>query len=306
MTPSTARRCALALAALLPLAVLACASGEPGERGRGVPGLTRLFRVDSLERPESVAWDGRRSRWLISNIVGGSSAEDGNGYLSAVSRRGDAVRRKALTGESLGVRLDGPKGIDVSGSRAYVADIHRVVGIDLAADTGVFALEIGESGFLNDVAVGDDGDVYVSDTEAGAVYRVEADGSGYARVGAAGSLRGPNGLIPDPGGPGLVIAGWEGALLALRPDSSVVLLAEPGRSRSLDGVQPGPGGTILFTDYGRGTLQALRERRPGAWTAGPPWLDGLTTPADFLYRDSVVALPELDAGRVTFYRVAGS
>lgn len=286
----------------LPAALGGCGDESATERA-APPSLTRLFSVDSLRGPESVARDTARGRYLITNVAGEASAEDGNGFISAVSLSGDSVDRTAMTGESLGVPLDAPKGIDVRGHRAWVADLHRVVGIDLRADTALFELRIGESGFLNDVAVVDGGAVYVSDTGRDAVYRVRPDGSGWERHGAAGSLRSANGIHADPGGPGLLVAGLEGAVLRLSPDSSVTLLADPRDAESLDGIQPAGEDRILYSDFGRGTLHALHRRKPGHWAPSPPWLDGLTTPADFLLHGRRLAVPELEAGRVLFYRI---
>lgn len=295
------------LAPVLAAAAAAAAGcGDGSTRGPDVPPeLVRLFAVDSLRGPESVARDGARGRYLITNVAGEAAAADGDGFVSAVSLSGDSVRRRALTGASLGVRLDAPKGIDVRGDRAWIADIHRVVGIDLRADTALFALRIPPSRSLNDVAVGHGGDVYVSDTGRDAVYRVAPDGSSWERYGAAGSLRAANGVHAAPGGEGLLIAGWEGAVLRLDPDSSVTLLADPRDAENLDGIQPAGPDRVLYSDFGRGTLHALHRRRPGHWAPSPPWLEGLTTPADFLKHGDRLAVPELDADRVVFYRIEG-
>ncbi len=290
---------------LLLLAPLASCGGEDtGTADTTPPDLTRLFTVDSLRRPESVAWDSARSRYLVTNIAGESSAEDGNGFVTAVSASGDSVERRAMTSESLGAVLDAPKGIDVRGHHAWIADLRTVVGIDLRADTAIFELTIPESRFLNDVAVGHDGAVYLSDSRRDAVYRVAPDGTTWTRHGAAGSLRGANGLHAARGGPGLLVAGGEGAVLRLDPDSSVTLLADPLDAQHLDGIQPAGEGRILYSDFSRGTLHALHRRRPGHWEPSTPWLRELTTPADFLRRGALLAVPELEADRVVFYRMA--
>lgn len=305
VTTRPARQTLTVVGVLLLLAPLASCGGEETETaGTTPPELTRLFAVDSLRSPESVAWDSARSRYLITNIAGEPSAEDGNGFVTAVPPSGDSVQRRAMTSGSLGAVLDAPKGIDVRGDRAWIADLHTVVGVDLRADTATFELTIPESRFLNDVTVGHDGAVYVSDSRADAVYRVDPAGEEWSRHGAAGSLSGVNGLHADPAGPGLVVAGWEGAVLRLDPDSSVTLLADPLDAENLDGIQPAGEDRLLYSDFGRGTLHALHRRRPGHWEPSPPWLEGLTTPADFLRRDALLAVPELQADRVVFYRIA--
>lgn len=283
------------------LAAAGCGNGEeravPSER---VPTLTRLFRVDSLHRPESVAWDSARGRYLVTNVADGDEGE-ARGFVTTVAEDGSRVRVRAIGG-GRGARLDQPRGIAVRGDRAWIADLHRVVGLDLTADTALFYVPIPESRLLNDVAVDASGDVYVSDTSADALFRLPGGEGRYERVAAPGSLRGPNGLLAAPGGV-LLVAGWEGALVSLNPDSSVTLLAEAPELEHLDGLQRAPDGGLLVTDFAAGHLQRLERRSELVWRTGVIWLSGLEGPADFLVRDRILALPELDGDRVTFYRV---
>lgn len=287
-------------------ALPACGGGDgDGDApGTSPPELTRLFVVDALRTPASVAWDSARSRYLVTGGAGDSAAGEEGGFVAAVSPSGDSVDRRAMTGGSLGTALDAPRGIAVRGDRAWIAAGDRVVGVDLRADTALFALRVPDSRSLHDVAVGGGSAVHASDPDRNAVYRVAADGSGWSRHGAAGSLRGVSGIHPDPRGPGLLIAGREGAVLRLAPDSSVTLLAEPLEAGSLEGIQSADGDRILYSDVGRGTLVALHRRSPGRWEPSAPWIDGLRAPADFLRRGSVLAVPERGADRVVFYRIA--
>lgn len=281
------------------------AGGEPPPVQRGSV-LSPLFTLDSLAKPESVAFDSVRSRYLVTNIAGASDAEDGNGFISAVSSDGARVDRRALSSATPGLRLDGPKGIVVRGDRAYVADIHRIVGIDLAEGRGLFAVRVPDSRFLNDVAVAPDGSVYVSDTFGDAIYRVDADGGGLSRLGAAGSLRQPNGLVFDSSGSRLLVAGWEGAVVALAPDSSVTLVAESRRFQHLDGLARLPGGGLLVGDFSGGSIYRLSSGPRALMKISDVWMENRQSPADFLLNGSVLAVPEMGADRVLFFRVESS
>lgn len=298
--------------ACLALAVAACGGMDGGAddaAGDGAPALSVLFRVDSLSGPESVAWDAARQRWLVTNSAGGAEGE-GSGFVTAVSAGGDAVVRRAYGAATPGLRLDAPRGLAVRGDRAYVADLRRVVALDLAGDSTLWVLEVAGSGRLDDVALDPSGAIYVSDSGGDVVWRVAADGSGARRVGAAGSLRGPNGLLLEGGGgatPGrLLVAAREGAVLALDPDSSVTLVAGSPEFGELDGLQAAPDGGLLVSDGSGGRIHHLGRREEGVWQAGVAWLSGLDRPTDMLVRDSVLAVPEAGADRVTFYRIGRS
>lgn len=302
-------------AVLLSLALpgAGCGGMERGPVGDdATPEMEVLFRVDSLASPESVAWDEARERWLVTNVADGEEGS-GAGFVTAVSAGGDEVVRRAYDASTPGLRLDAPKGLAVRGDRAYVADLRRVVALDLAGDSALWSRSLAGSEFLNDVAVAPDGGLYVSDTREDAVWWVSADGSDATRLGAAGSLRSPNGLLAEgPGGDGgsgrgrVLVAGWEGAVVALAADSSVTLLAASPDFGHLDGLQPAPDGGLLVSDFSAGRVHHLRREEEDVWRRGVSWLTGLDGPADFLVRDSVLAVPELGAGRVTFYRIGGS
>lgn len=299
--PAPAALTALLVASL----AAACGDGDAPPPTDGPPGLEVLFRVDGLDEPRGVAWDSVRGRWLVT-VGGGDGAGSGAGRVAAVHRGGDTVEDRAFGGGAGGVEMDVPRGIDVRGERAYVADGRRVVALDLSDRELAFDLRIPGSGHLHDVAVGRRGVIYVSDPAADAVFRVAPDGSGWDRMGTAGSLRGPSGLLlerADDDSGRLLAAGREGAVMALDPDSSVTLLAEAPGLGDLDGLQRTRDGGLLVTEPSGGRLLFLRSGPGTVWRSGIAWLEGLDRPVDFLVRDGVLALPEAGAGRVTFYRV---
>ena len=284
----------------------ACGGEERPEAGSSVPELEPLVRVDGLEGPESVARDGRRGRWLV--VGGGEAGRGGGGYLAAVPARGDTGDRHARDAGPAGLRLDAPRGIVVRGDTAWIADLRRVVAVDLAADSVLFELVIEGGERLDDLARGVAGPLFVSDARADAIWRVATDGSGQARVGAVGSLRGPDGLLAEdlPSGEArLVVAGSEGAVLTLDADSSVTMLAGSPSFRRLDGLQLAPDGALLVGDRETGRIHHLRRPSPEVWRTGDPWLTDLEGPADFAVVDSLLALPEAGADRLTVYRVVG-
>jgi sugar lactone lactonase YvrE len=110
-----------------------------------------------------------------------------------------------------GVTLHAPKGMAIKGDTLWVADIDVLRGFDRRSGRPVATIEFAAQRptLLNDVALGPDGRVYVTDTgiqmtEFGVIYeggdRVFAVGQGGAiSVVAEGSRLGrPNGITWDP------------------------------------------------------------------------------------------------------------
>jgi hypothetical protein len=156
-----------------------------------------------FQTPESVFYDAKNDVYLVSNVNGGPSAADGNGFISRVAPDGK-VELKWIEGGKKGVKLDAPKGITVSGDTIYVADLTRVRMFDLAKGTPKGEVVIPYVSFANDVATGPDGKVYVSDTgikiDDKGVTPTKTDGIWFLEnkraIPLAGGeeLGGPNGL----------------------------------------------------------------------------------------------------------------
>lgn len=293
---------AAALPVVLPIVLLAVGCGGADAPAPGTPGLDRAFRVDSLPAPESVAWDADRQRYLVT--VGPMDPQSSSGgRIAAVSQEGDSVDRNAYGDRTAGVRLERPRGITARADTAWVVDGTRILALDLAADSVLFDVILEDAGLLNDVAVDDAGTVYATDTELDAVWRL-LDRSTWERVPAPGSLRSPNGILADGPKDPLIIAGWEGAVVALNPDSSMTLLAESPELGHLDGLQRTADGDLLVSDFGRGRVQLLRRDRRQVRSTGMVWVDQLQGPADILLHDALLLVPELVADRLTAYRLA--
>jgi hypothetical protein len=156
--------------------------------------------------PESVAYDAKNDVYLVSNINGGPSAADGNGFISRVVPDGSKVDLKWIEGGKNGAKLDAPKGLTIVGDILYVADLTRVRTFDV--NTGKAKGEVALAGatFANDLASAPDGRVFASDsgikiddkgvtpTHSDAVYVIEKGKK--AKVLAKGDDLGhPNGLL---------------------------------------------------------------------------------------------------------------
>ena len=131
------------------------------------PVLTEAWRItDGLDRPESVVYDAQRDVLYVSNIRGGATDQDGDGFLTRVSVDGEMLDAEWVTG------LDGPKGLALNGDRLYVSDIDELVEVDVETGEIVNRYPVTGAAFLNDVALDGSGSVYVTDTQTHRVHQL--------------------------------------------------------------------------------------------------------------------------------------
>jgi sugar lactone lactonase YvrE len=120
--------------------------------------------------------------------------------------------------------MDAPKGMAISGSKLYVADITKVRVVDLASGKLVASIAVPNAVFLNDMTSDQSGKVYVTDMLTDTIYRIDGDRSELFVKDAM--LASPNGVFAD--GDRLIVASWG---KGIKPDFST---AEPGGLLSVD------------------------------------------------------------------------
>lgn len=151
------------------------------------PSLERLWIAEGFSAPEGVA-PAPDGAYFISNVAGEGEAKDGAGWISKLSVDGELIVARFIDG------LDGPKGMAVHNGLLYVADIDQVRTFDAASGAPGASIAIPDAKFLNDAAVWR-GEVYVSDSGTGRIWRLAADGPQVWREGE--ELDGVNGLLAD-------------------------------------------------------------------------------------------------------------
>lgn len=130
--------------------------------------VTFLWETDQVLRiPESVFYNQQDNMLYVSNINGKSNAKDGNGFISKVSLNGEVKKLKWAEG------MDAPKGMGRSGDFLFVTDVDEVHKISFQTGEIVKSYLVEEAKFLNDIAVDEAGDVYVSDMQTSKIYRIK-------------------------------------------------------------------------------------------------------------------------------------
>ena len=165
-------RAAFAVTAVATLATLAACTKQdaareaaaPAERDPNAP----LHVVNTgLATPESVLWDAARDVWYISNINGQAPQKDDNGYIVRLGANGEPMDSLPfISGADDDVTLHAPKGMAVRGDTLWVADIDALRGFDLTSGRQVASIDLApfRATFLNDVAIGNDGGIYITDS----------------------------------------------------------------------------------------------------------------------------------------------
>ncbi len=117
-----------------------------------------------LSSPESVLHDVATDTYLVSNVVGSPLEKDGRGWISELSPDGQVLKARWLESGKNGVELNAPKGLALLGGVLYVADLDVVRLFDRATGAPRGVVKVLGATFVNDLAVGHDGRVYLSDS----------------------------------------------------------------------------------------------------------------------------------------------
>lgn len=178
---------------LLLIALLAGCAG-PATQLR----FEQTARASGFDLPESAVFDPTSNHWFVSNIGSETGARDGDGFISRLNVDGAVVEDRWLTG------FDSPAGMAIIANALYVADIDRLVVIDVERREITATYHVEGAGLLNDVAAGQDGSIYVSDTFTNVIHRLALGSAALEPFITHADFDGANGLLVV--GPTLYVA----------------------------------------------------------------------------------------------------
>jgi hypothetical protein len=197
--------------------------------------LTKLWETDTLLKvPESVLFDAENKVLYAANIDGTNPwGKDGKGSIGKVGLDGKIIAVDWVSG------LNAPKGMGVYKEKLYVADITDIVVIDIKKGTIEKTMPIPGAKGLNDISIGKDGIIWVSDSEDKKLYKIE---NGQATV-YLENLKGPNGVLMR--GRDLYILD-AGGLYKVNNDKSLTMITN-GMEGGTDGVENISGNDFLVS-----------------------------------------------------------
>ncbi len=284
--------------------------GGPGDRARAqdawwhslLDSSARVYSIEGLDGPEAVRFDPDQDVWFVANFSGDPGIRDGNGFVSRVDARTGAVEDlRFATGTAL-EPLHAARGMFITGDTLWVNDIDGVHAFDRlsGAHLGFVDLSPFDPGFLNDITLGPDAALYVTDTDRSAMYRIAGRNVSIAARGE--QLHGPNGVtwVPELGG--LVLVPWRpgGSVTIWSPERGPRALGDFGGAGRMDGVE-WLEGRLLVASQTDSTLYAVSP------TSSLPVVRVGAAPADIGVdpRRRLVAVPFVGEDRVDVWRLSG-
>jgi len=258
--------------------------------------LAKAFALDGLRGAAAVIHDEEQDVYFVS----------GEGFIARVSPDGKVLERAFAPG------VQSPRGMAIDGAELWVADGTAVRVFDRRTGKSIRTVDLAKQGavFLNHVAAGADGAIYVTDTDVhmkgshervragdGRIFRIEKDGDVEIAIHGE-ELRSPAGIAWDgtrflvaqaygseivawqPGHHAKAVFRGPGAFegLTVLPNGAVIVT-----SRNDDGVHVGGLGGELKPLFARGPAPAgiaFDRKRNRLLIPSPEggWLEGWTLP----------------------------
>jgi sugar lactone lactonase YvrE len=295
-----------------------CARDETqttGDTAAGDAAPAEFSRAATVEgafkTPEAVRFDAADDVFFVSNINGVPSAKDNNGFISRVRAEGGEIDSLMfIAGGRGGVTLNAPKGLAITGDTLWVADIDAVRAFDKRTGRAIASHVIQGAVFLNDITIGPDGALYITDTgiritESGMthpgpdrVFMLTRNGQASQAV-RLDSAAGPNGITWDNSNQRFIIVTFtSNDILAWKPGDSATTSIATGKGM-FDGVERLADGRILVSSWVDSSLYVLDG---SALVRG---VGGVQSPADFgvdTKRNRVV-VPIFEGNRLEIFAI---
>ena len=310
MAGGTARQ---ALAAAIALAAVACGGEKEAPKVAKGPVIdstapARTATTNGFKEPESVRYDSVNDVFYVSNINGSPLGKDNNGFISRMKSDGTIDSLELVAGGRGGVTLNAPKGLALIGDTLWVADIDAVRAFNVHTGAAVATVDLSpfHALFLNDICVGGDGALYITDSglkmSAGAMTHVAGsdrifriDAAHHATIAlASDSLHWPNGITWDKSGNRFIVVPYDKVpqILAWRPGTSQPVIIGYG-SGQYDGVEILADRRLIVTSWADSTV-SIRDGNVRTV------IRELASPADIGIdtRRMHIAVPQLTKDRV--------
>ncbi|MGQ0714369.1 MAG: SMP-30/gluconolactonase/LRE family protein [Gemmatimonadaceae bacterium] len=264
-----------------------------------------------FKTPESVVFDEAGDVFFVSNINGSPGDKDNNGFISRVRGEGGEVDSLMfIAGGRSGVTLNAPKGLAITGDTLWVTDIDAVRAFDKNTGRPFASHTVQGAVFLNDIAAGPDGALYITDTgirftDSGMshpgpdrIFKLTRDG----QVSTALEFRpqiAPNGIAWDEEGQRFIVGSFAGNdIVEWKPGATKPTRIASGKGQ-FDGVERLADGRILVSSWTDSSIYMLDG------SALVRVVSGVESPADIGIdtKRNRVAIPLFQANRIELWTI---
>jgi sugar lactone lactonase YvrE len=209
--------------------------------------ISHLSYSQEFQVPESVTFDPLTNRYFVSNY--------GDGNIVQI----DSIGKKTYFKEG----LSKPLGMIIYENSLYVVDNPKTIkGFDIRDGKLTFELHINEALFLNDITSDDSGFLYVTDSNAKAVFKINIASQTYSLLVRTKSDN-PNGIVYDKSNHRLLVcyfrekAPIDGISLEDSTISTIVLT----EFDNLDGLTLDELGNCYVSSWGSGSFATGFEKQ---------------------------------------------
>lgn len=213
------------------------------------PAATFITETLELTHCESAVYDAKNNI-IYASLIG--NREIGDGSIATVDTNGKLINIKFIDA------LNDPKGIAITKDRLYVSDVTELVEADLATGKIIKKHTHESIKFLNDVAIDDTGNVFVSDTATSEIYKLDKKGN-FSLWLADSELDNPNGLLIQDNI--MYVGSWGGQPEGGRV-SRIDMVTKSIDSIStiignLDGIRPYDQNRMIISDWKSGNIHLI-------------------------------------------------
>lgn len=282
-------------------------SGKSSKKAAVPTAIQSWETSTNIETPESVYYDPESKTIFISNVAGAPDQKDGKGWITVTDKSGAKISAKWITG------LNAPKGMRAYQGTLWVSDIDELLEINIKEAKIVKKYKIDGAKFLNDVAVDTKtGVVYVSDTAANKIYKVENGKVANLELPEGESWNSPNGLIVSDAS--LIVGSWGpfekegswatkeyGDLIVYDLKSHKKTKTISAKLGNLDGVERLADGNYVVSDWMAGKVFFVDAESGKATEI----LSGFKGSADLGYIEdqNIIIVPRMDENKITAYKL---
>jgi DNA-binding beta-propeller fold protein YncE len=244
--------------------------------------------ADVLITSESVCYNPETKEIYVACINGNPTDKDGNGFIAKLSLDGKIMMQKWITG------LDAPKGMGILKGHLYVTDINRVHKINITDEEIVKEFKVDGAEFLNDITVGPDGAVYISDMSTNKIHRIVKNK--IEMFFDNDEIIKPNGLTFED--KDLLIGTKNGIFTLNTSDKSLHHLVK--NTGSIDGLELDGKGNYIISDWS-GKVQLVHPGKPAIELLNTTDYNINAADIEYIADRELLLIPTFFDNRVTAY-----